>query len=81
MDDDDILARIDELVRQEHELHERAQAEDGLDAGDELLLRDLGVERDQCWDLLRQRRARRDAGQDPDAVEVRSETTVESFLQ
>jgi uncharacterized protein DUF2630 len=39
------------------------------------------VELDRCWDLLRQRRARRDAGQDPDLAEARPERTVEGYLQ
>ena len=46
-----------------------------------LLERDVEVALDQCWDLLRQRRARRAAGLDPDDAEVRSEGTVETFLQ
>jgi hypothetical protein len=44
-------------------------------------MREIEVQLDQCWDLLRQRRARRDAGQDPDAAEVRPEGVVEHYQQ
>lgn len=44
-------------------------------------LRQLEVNLDQCWDLLRQRRALREAGYDPDAARVRDEKTVEGYLQ
>ncbi|MET0479597.1 MAG: DUF2630 family protein, partial [Actinomycetota bacterium] len=53
----------------------------GLTEDDTARLQDLEVQLDQCWDLLRQRRARRDAGQDPDAAHVRPEGTVEGYLQ
>ena len=81
MDDDAILERIDHLVHQVHDLQERAAADDGLDAGDAALLRDLEVERDRCWDLLRRRRALREAGGDPDEAEAQDGTTVESYQQ
>ncbi|HEX2374478.1 MAG TPA: DUF2630 family protein, partial [Actinomycetota bacterium] len=44
-------------------------------------LHEVEIQLDQCWDLLRQRRARRDAGQDPDSASVRPEGTVEGYLQ
>jgi hypothetical protein len=80
MDDVDILHRIGELADEEHEL-ERSHAGDGL-AGDDLArLKALEVALDQCWDLLRQRRARRHGGQDPDGAQVRPEETVEGYRQ
>lgn len=81
MDDESILGRIDELVQQVHDLQERAAEDDGLDAGDAVLLRDLETERDRCWDLLRRRRALREAGGDPDVAEAQDADTVESYRQ
>ncbi len=79
MDDHDVISRIDELVDEEHELRQRHP--DGLDDAEKARLADLEVRLDQCWDLLRQRRARRSAGQEPDAAEVRGEATVEGYKQ
>src|SRR6266545_1520149 len=59
----------------------RLLAADGLDEEQQLRLRHLEVQLDQCWDLLRQRRARRDAGLDPEEAHVRPEGTVEGYLQ
>ena len=53
----------------------------GLSEDDTTRLDHLGVQLDQCWDLLRQRRARRRAGQDPDLAAVRDEGTVEHYRQ
>jgi hypothetical protein len=80
MDDKQVMDRIGGLVDEEHAL-ERQAAGDGLDETQQARLRDLEVQLDQCWDLLRQRRARRDAGQDPDIATVRPEGTVEGYLQ
>jgi hypothetical protein len=77
MDDGTILRRINELVEEEHQL-ERGHA---LTADDEARLRALEVGLDQCWDLLRQRRARRNAGLDPDGADARSAGTVEGYQQ
>jgi hypothetical protein len=81
MHDQDLLERIDELTHEVHDLQERATEDDGLDAGDEALLDGLRVDRDRMWDLLRQRRARRLAGLDPDAATVRDGRVVEAYLQ
>jgi hypothetical protein len=81
MDDDAILDRIDQLAEEVHDLQERAGEDDGLDAGDAVLLRELEIERDRCWDLLRRRRALREAGGDPDDAEVQDAETVESYRQ
>ena len=80
MDDADIVRRISELADEEHQL-EQAHAGKAL-ADDELgRLREVEVALDQCWDLLRQRRARRNAGQDPDEATVRPEEVVERYQQ
>jgi hypothetical protein len=80
-DDEDLFAHIDELTARIDELHERSEEDEGLDAGDAVLIHDLRVERDRYWDLIRQRRAKRDAGLDPNEAELRSASTVESYLQ
>jgi uncharacterized protein DUF2630 len=80
MDDKQVLDRIGALVEEEHAL-ERQATGDGLDEQEQARLQQVEVQLDQCWDLLRQRRARRQAGQDPDAAQVRPEGTVEGYLQ
>jgi hypothetical protein len=80
MDDRQVLDRIGALVEEEHTL-ERQATGDGLDEAEQARLHEVEVQLDQCWDLLRQRRARRDAGQDPDIAAVRPEGTVEGYLQ
>ena len=80
MDDVEIVQRIRQLADEEHAL-EQAHAGKGLSSDELARLRDTEVALDQCWDLLRQRRARRDAGQDPDVAHVRSESVVEGYQQ
>jgi Protein of unknown function (DUF2630) len=84
MSDESIANRIENLVAEEHSLRRREEA-DSSDAGrldeDQRRLRDIEVELDRCWDLLRQRRARTEFGQDPDDAEVRDADTVERYLQ
>jgi hypothetical protein len=80
MDDRQLLGRIGDLVEEEHAL-ERQATSDGLDEEQQVRLRHLEVQLDQCWDLLRQRRARRDAGLDPEDAHVRPEGTIEGYLQ
>jgi hypothetical protein len=80
MDDADIVRRISALADEEHRL-ERAHAGEGLSGDDLDRLRAAEVALDQCWDLLRQRRARRSAGQDPDDAAVRPEDVVERYQQ
>jgi len=80
MDDHDVLGRIAELVAKEHRLEEQ-HVGTGLDAESARELKHLEVALDQCWDLLRQRRARRAVGLDPDDAEVRPEATVEGYRQ
>jgi hypothetical protein len=71
--DSDLLQRIQRLVAEEHELR------DGRTDLNRLRL--LEEELDQCWDLLRQRRARREFDQDPDQATARSTETVEHYQQ
>lgn len=80
MDDTQIRAHIERLVAQEHELLERGEKRT-LTSEDRQRLEAVEVQLDQFWDLLRQRRARRDAGQDPDVAHLRSEQTVEHYRQ
>jgi hypothetical protein len=79
--DEAVLTHISELVDQEHELQSRSSEGDGLSADDTRRLRRVEEQLDQCWDLLRQRRARRHAGQDPDEAHVRDIDTVEHYKQ
>ncbi|GAA2314378.1 DUF2630 family protein [Actinomadura sp. NPDC048955] len=81
MDEKDILARIDEYVGEERRLRERYQR-DELDREEEhRRLERLEVALDQCWDLLRRRRARLEAGEGPGGDEVRPPDEVEGYLQ
>jgi hypothetical protein len=84
MSDETIAARIERLVEEEHALRAREEHDstdnDALKA-DRERLRQVSVELDQCWDLLRQRRALRSAGGDPDDAAVRDEQTVEGYRQ
>ncbi|MCU4184332.1 DUF2630 family protein [Acidiferrimicrobium sp. IK] len=80
MKDAEIVSHIDALVDEEHRL-ERSHADVGLSPEEQKRLHQVEVQLDQLWDLLRQRRARRHAGQDPDAATPRSEATVEHFQQ
>src|SRR5581483_8911380 len=80
MDDAQIHGSIDKLVAEEHQLWEREAAGEATDA-DRQRLESLRVSLDQCWDLLRQRRARREAGGNPDAAEVRPADVVEHYEQ
>jgi hypothetical protein len=84
MSDESIAAQIERLVAEEHDLRRREQADsqdvEALES-DRGRLRNVEVELDRCWDLLRQRRALRDAGGDPDAAQVRDAGTVEGYRQ
>ena len=80
MDDDPILGQIDKLVAEEHRLEAEAVGR-GPDNPEHERLRAVQVTLDQCWDLLRQRRARRGVGEDPNSAHVRDANTVEHYLQ
>jgi ornithine cyclodeaminase/alanine dehydrogenase-like protein (mu-crystallin family) len=77
MDEKDILSRIHALVDEEHQLRESGEHTDEQRAR----IGELEAHLDQCWDLLRQRRAKRQYGEDPDEAEPRPEPQVESYLQ
>ena len=80
MADEGIHERIEQLVAEEHELYERG-AEGGLSEAEHSRLESIKVGLDQCWDLLRQRRALREAGLDPGSAHVRDPEVVEGYEQ
>ena len=80
MDEAAIHERIEQLVAEEHELWQRENDGDN-DEGTRQRLRDLQVQLDQAWDLLRQRKALRNADLDPDAARLRDADTVEHYRQ
>ena len=80
MEDEAIHDRIEQLVAEEHELYDRG-AQGGLNESEHRRLEDLKVRLDQCWDLLRQRRALREAGYEADAARVREPEVVERYEQ
>lgn len=80
MDEQQILDQVNSLVGEEHQLRQRRQAGE-LDSGEEQArLQQLEQALDQCWDLLRQRRALRETGGDPQEAEVRPAGQVEGYL-
>ena len=81
MADEQISDHIEALVKEEHELLDRGGTEGGLNDDGHRRLAEIKVELDRYWDLLRQRRARRRAGEDPDGASPRDADTVEHYLQ
>jgi hypothetical protein len=79
MDDKQILERINELANKEKQLFQK-ESEGEVSEEERTQLKKIEVTLDQCWDLLHQRRARRSAGLDPDAAEVRDPGTVEGYV-
>ena len=75
--DERVLGNIKKLVEEEHALY----SEGDLDDDSRTRLETLRVELDQCWDLLRQRRALREFGRDPDEAKVRPSNVVENYKQ
>ncbi len=80
MDDSQVHGTIEQLVAEEHELWE-LEAAGNASESDRQRLGEVKVSLDQCWDLLRQRRALRDAGGDPEAADVRRAEVVEHYEQ
>jgi hypothetical protein len=80
MEDPQIHGTIEQLVAEEHALWERESAGNATEE-DRQRLQAVKVSLDQCWDLLRQRRALRGAGRDPDAADVRGTEVVERYEQ
>lgn len=77
---DEVHSHIEALVAEEHRLLDAA-GQGTLDEGQRKRLGEVNVELDRFYDLLRQRRAREEFGQDPDASRLRAEETVETYLQ
>ena len=75
--DQSILTNIDKLVKEEEALYAKSE----ITAEDRTRLNELKVHLDQCWDLLRQRRALREFGKDPDKAKVRAAGVVENYEQ
>jgi hypothetical protein len=81
MDDKEILHTIDDLIQTERDLRARLAAGHLTTDEEHDQLRATEQQLDQCWDLLRQRRARREFGEDPGGTAARPATEVEEYLQ
>jgi hypothetical protein len=81
MDDKQILATIHELIETEHTLRQQLASGELGDAEEHEQLRSAEQALDQCWDLLRQRRARREFGENPDEAAARPVSEVENYRQ
>jgi hypothetical protein len=84
MSDQPVIDHIEQLVDEEQKLRSREEGDSSQPdqlADDRARLAQIGVELDRCWDLLRQRRARRSAGEDPDDAQLRDADTVEHYRQ
>ena len=75
--DQSVLNQIQNLVHEEQKIYGKGDVSDH----DQVRLEKIQVELDQCWDLLRQRRAKREFGQDPDKAHVRPASVVEKYEQ
>jgi hypothetical protein len=80
MDDTELLKHIEYLVNEEHQLTQQSH-QGGLSADEHKRMRQLEISLDQCWDLLRQRRALREANLNPDEASVRDADIVEHYRQ
>jgi len=81
VEDKEILGHIDELIKTEHELRNRLANGELRGEEERAQLRQTEEALDQCWDLLRQRRARREFGEDPSGSAARPVDEVEGYLQ
>jgi hypothetical protein len=81
MDEKEILGHIDELIKTEHELRAKLTAGELSSREEHAQLRAAEEALDQCWDLLRQRRARREFGEDPGEAALRPASEVEGYMQ
>jgi hypothetical protein len=75
----DVLGRIKALVEEEHTLRGRRERDEIAEDTERERLRDVEAELDRCWDLLRQRRALRESGQNPEAARARPADEVEGY--
>ncbi|MGV9800445.1 DUF2630 family protein [Mycobacterium sp. NPDC003449] len=78
-EDQDILAEVHRLVAEEQELRTKLQRREIAETDEHERLRSLEVALDRCWDLLRQRRALRETGQDPGLAQLRDADEVEGY--
>jgi hypothetical protein len=78
VNDQELHQQIERLVAEEHTLFDKGGA---VSSGERARLGDINVQLDRLWDLLRQRRAREEFGQDPNVAHERSAETVEKYLQ
>jgi hypothetical protein len=81
MNDKEIMGRIDELIKTEHDLRAKLAAGELTSDEEHARLRAAEEALDRCWDLLRQRRARREYGEDPAGAEARPASEVEGYMQ
>jgi uncharacterized protein DUF2630 len=81
MDDKTVLGRIHELVDEEHKLRQAVGRGEISSDEEHARLKELEEGLDQCWDLLRRRRAAREVGNDPNAEQAHSVSEVEGYLQ
>lgn len=81
MDDKKIMATISDLIETEHKLRQQLATGDLSSAEEHEQLRSAEQALDQCWDLLRQRRARREFGEDPESAQPRAVSEVENYRQ
>jgi Protein of unknown function (DUF2630) len=81
MNDKEIMAHIGELIETEHKLRQQLAAGELTGPQEREQLRSAEEALDQCWDLLRQRRARREFGENPDGAMVRPAGEVEGYQQ
>jgi len=81
MNDKEILSHIDELIATEHDLRTKVASGELSSAAERDQLRSVEEALDQCWDLLRQRRARQEFGESPEEAQVRPAGEVEGYLQ
>jgi hypothetical protein len=81
MDDNTVLGRINGLVEEEHKLRQQLSRGEITSDEEHAKLKELEESLDQCWDLLRRRRAAREFGNDPDSAQAHSTQEVEGYLQ
>lgn len=81
VDDREVLKHISQLVEEERELRANVQTGVGLDAAARDRMKELEIQLDQCWDLLRRRQDREEFGEDPNVEEVRPASVVEGYRQ
>jgi hypothetical protein len=75
------MRQLNELDQEEHRLLSLGEAKMGLDEHERSRLHELDIEIDRLWDLVRQQRARRHAGLDPEGAKLRSGRVVERYQQ